>query len=286
MLHKRYAKDMDPAWLITLAQAGDYNAMAELVKRGRAQPRQAAQWKGTRDWMHELEHSKDPAATYVLAGMVHDGYGVAKDPRRSLELLEKSFRAGHRPALWALVDQEMAHKNFLAAAMLLQDAVHMGVAEAAARLGMLFLSGKVKSADPNHEALRWFLKGSLLGSADCDWNAGRCIYQVDEAHSLSAMAIPWLRRAFCKLSPNEDGLAPQACAEAARLLSEIYRQGAMDMQPDPSRASAWHALAERVDPARSGPLGDDYLAWLEAVQEGEEAGLNLRALPAAMDPNS
>jgi TPR repeat protein len=285
MLHKRYAKDMDPAWLITLSQAGDYNAMAELVKRARAQPRQSAQWKGMRDWMHELEHSKDPAATFVLAGMVHDGYGVPKDPGRALELLEKSFRAGHRPALWALVDHEMAHKNHLAAAMLLQEAVHMGVAEAAARLGLLFLGGKVKSADPNHEALRWFLKGSLLGSADCDLYAGRCIYQVDEAHSLAAMAIPWLRRAFTKLAPNEDGLAPLACAQAARLLSDIYRHGAKDMAPDPARARAWQELALRVDPA-SGPLAEEHLAWLEAMQEGEETGLNLRPAPGQAGPNS
>jgi TPR repeat protein len=207
----------------------------------------------------EYERGKDAGQIDCIlrtADFYIEGKGVEKDAARGLALLEKAAEAGNPIASFRLAVQSLTRENpdLLVGYGHLLKAANGNLVEAQNELGLLYLSGKLASAD-SAAGLAWLTRAAQGGFAQAQNNLatlyerGAGVTQsLENAGQLYALAA-------------NQGHGPATLA-LARLISE-----GIGTKPDPIKGWALATLAAERGAEEGKKLADDIAAKLDEKQK-------------------
>ncbi len=207
----------------------------------------------------EYERGKDAGQIDCIlrtADFYIEGKGVEKDAARGLALLEKAAEAGNPIASFRLAVQSLTRENpdLLVGYGHLLKAANGNLVEAQNELGLLYLSGKLASAD-SAAGLAWLTRAAQGGFAQAQNNLatlyerGAGVTQsLENAGQLYALAA-------------NQGHGPATLA-LARLISE-----GIGTKPDPIKGWALATLAAERGAEEGKNLADDIAAKMDEKQK-------------------
>jgi len=184
MLLGEMLRQTDPAdslkWLITAGNRGQTEAMVtvgQMLASGRGV--HAADLTEAAVWFSKAAEHGDPAGMYALAECHLFGKGVAKDPRRAVELLTAASALNNPRAMNLLGDvyrkgvPGVIEPNFSESVKLFSRSQELGFLDAQGNLGVLYIYGQGVPKDES-KAFALFQDGAEKGNALCMFFYAMC----------------------------------------------------------------------------------------------------------------
>ncbi len=149
----------------------------------------------------------DPAGKAALGDCFLSGMGVAKDPKRALDLYREAVAAGdvramnrlgdtlHKLGSAAVQENQSGESYFTEAFQLFTKASERGSLDALGNLGVLYLNGEGVPAPDQKKAASLFKKGAEGGNASCMFFYARCIEGGFGVKPSLMQATIWYRKA-------------------------------------------------------------------------------------------
>jgi serine/threonine protein kinase/TPR repeat protein len=184
MLLGEMLRQTDPAdslkWLIAAGNRGQTEAMVtvgQMLASGRGV--HAADLTEAAVWFSKAAEHGDPAGMYALAECHLFGKGVAKDPRRAVELLTAASALNNPRAMNLLGDvyrkgvPGVIEPNFSESVKLFSRSQELGFLDAQGNLGVLYIYGQGVPKDES-KAFALFQDGAEKGNALCMFFYAMC----------------------------------------------------------------------------------------------------------------
>lgn len=153
--------------LCLTASLVQHTVLADPLGEGLAAVRAGDQQAAHRHWL-EAANDGDAQAMFLLSQSYEHGTGVAVDPVRALDWLQRSAAAGHPLASYNLGDRYLNGRGVAVdpaeAALWWRRAALQGLVQAQYNLGTLYLRGLGVEADRN-QAVWWYRQAAAQGSA-------------------------------------------------------------------------------------------------------------------------
>ena len=105
------------------------------------------------------------------------------------------------------------------------------------QLGAIYATGD-GVAKSDREAVRWYRRGAEGGDAECQYDLGFMYLLGEGVVADTETGVRWLRSA-----------AELGEQQAARLLSDLYREGRYGVMSDEREAERWRRYANRLENA-------------------------------------
>jgi serine/threonine protein kinase/TPR repeat protein len=205
MLLGEMLRQTDPAdslkWLITAGNRGQTEAMVtvgQMLASGRGV--HAADLTEAAVWFSKAAEHGDPAGMYALAECHLFGKGVAKDPRRAVELLTAASALNNPRAMNLLGDvyrkgvPGVIEPNFSESVKLFSRSQELGFLDAQGNLGVLYIYGQGVPKDES-KAFALFQDGAEKGNALCMFFYAMCFEGGVGVESDRKAARRWYVRA-------------------------------------------------------------------------------------------
>ncbi len=216
------------------------------------------------DYAHALEFNPDnPGALHAMAGLYHDGQGVAKDVEVALQLFHKAAELGHTGAQLyvgnAYLAGEAVSVNLDEARHWLGRAANAGFAPAMLRLAFSY---RQPQADPpdSIQARYWYEQALQAGAADALVSLGYMFRNGELGDASGHVALDYFRRA-----------AQRGSGTAMAVLGHAYMTG-NGVVADYAQARAWYLRAARLQvPGSFAGLGHIHEAGLGVPADVEAA---------------
>lgn len=196
-------------------------------------------------YCQEVESSRYPIGKFLMGRAYLFGRGVAADPRKGRELLDKAVKAGNAVAQNLMGDLFFEGGVFpvdaAKAVKLYQSAAAAGNYHAENNLGVAYLLGRGVTQDP-YDARAWFRKAAAKGDPWAQLNLGALFLTGDGGIGDTDEGYLWISKS-----------ADQGNAQAWLMLAKIYEEG-VGRDIDRSQAAAWYkrVVQESADPELAG----------------------------------
>jgi TPR repeat protein len=167
-------------WFMAAGNLGQTEAMVfagQMMASGRGVG--APDLRGAADWFSRAAEKGDSGGMYALAECHLFGKGVAKDPRRAIELLTAASALNHPRAMNLLGDlyrkgvPGLLEPDFQKSARLFSQAKDLGFLDAQGNLGVLYIYGQGVPKD-EAKAFALFKEGAEKGNPLCMYFYAMC----------------------------------------------------------------------------------------------------------------
>ncbi len=258
-----YLSAMDLA--LPRAQLGDPAAqtlVASILEQGLGVARNP---KDAAFWYGQAANNGDPAAMFKYALILMEGRYVKRDRKRSDELMKKAADLGNAAAQFnygqTLVADMPGQKGLKAAIPYYEKAAEQGIADAQYALSQIYLNVEGIDDGKRARAREWLLRAARAGYDTAQLDMAIWLIEGIGGDRNLEEGFAWMKRAA-------EGGNVVAQNRLAHLLVN-----AIGTRPDPVEAAKWYVLSRRAG-LKDDALEDFYLGLNDAQQKSALTAAN------------
>ncbi|NRP69821.1 Secretory immunoglobulin A-binding protein EsiB [Ensifer psoraleae] len=258
-----YLTAMDLA--LPRAQLGDPAAqtlVASILEQGLGVARDA---KEAAFWYGQAANNGDPAAMFKYALILMEGRHVKRDRKKSEELMKKAADLGNASAQFnygqTLVADMPGEKGLKAAMPYYEKSAEQGIADAQYALSQIYLNVDGIDENKRARAREWLQRAARAGYDTAQLDMAIWLVEGIAGDRNLEEGFAWMKRA-----------AESGNVVAQNRLSHLY-VNAIGTRPDPVEAAKWYVLSRRAG-LKDDALEDFYLGLNERQQKSALAAAN------------
>lgn len=258
-----YLTAMDLA--LPRAQLGDPAAqtlVAGILEQGLGVARDA---KAAAFWYGQAATNGDPAAMFKYALILMEGRHVKRDRKKADELMKKAADLGNASAQFnygqTLVADMPGERGLKAAMPYYEKSAEQGIADAQYALSQIYVNVDGVEDDKRARAREWLLRAARAGYDTAQLDIAIWLIEGIAGDRNLEEGFAWMKRA-----------AESGNVVAQNRLSHLY-VNAIGTRPDPVEAAKWYVLSRRAG-LKDDALEDFYLGLNETQQKSALAAAN------------
>jgi hypothetical protein len=258
-----YLTAMDLA--LPRAQLGDPAAqtlVASILEQGLGVARDA---KAAAFWYGQAAQNGDPAAMFKYALILMEGRYAKRDRKKADELMKKAADLGNASAQFnygqTLVADMPGEKGLKAAMPYYEKSAEQGIADAQYALSQIYLNVDGIEESKRARAREWLVRAARAGYDTAQLDMAIWLIEGIAGERNLEAGFAWMKRA-----------AEGGNVVAQNRLSHLYIN-AIGTRPDPVEAAKWYVLSRRAG-LKDDALEDFYLGLNDTQQKSALAAAN------------